>query len=126
MRFAFELLRDICGLLGAGLSAVAFFRLESRKKEASALNPEITRNSRLRKYLERSKQALITRRVLAPNEADWAFTAWGLVLIALSFAVSIGLTLTEPDVSKPPPLANAATIAPSSQPDHAGTRQVAK
>jgi hypothetical protein len=117
MRFVFELLRDVSGLFGAALSAVAFFRFEGRKKEAAALDPEITRDPDLKKELERSQQTVIRLRVLSPNEVDWAFTAWGLVLIALSFAISIGLTLTEPDVSVSKPLPPAtATGAPA--PEH--------
>jgi hypothetical protein len=96
MRLVFELSRDVCGLIGAGLSASAFFRFEGRKAEAASITEEMTDDPDLKAELTKARETLLKVRVLAPNELDLAFTAWGLVLIAISFLISIALTLTEP------------------------------
>lgn len=116
IRFAFELLRDFSGLVGAALTAAAFFRFEGRKAEAAALDPSVTTDPELRKEVERSRQTLLKVRVLAPSEADSAFTAWGFVLIAFSFLVSIGLTLTEVRSAESAHKAVPAISAPATAP----------
>ena len=99
MRLAFELLRDILGLIGAVLSAFAFFRLERRKAEAASADPETAADPDLKAEMTAARGTLLTLRVLAPNEGDTRLTVAGLFLIALSFLISIALTLAAPSPS---------------------------
>lgn len=99
MRFALELLRDISGLIGAVLSAAAFFRLEGRKTEAASVNPETANDQALQEELKGARATLVEHRVLAPNSLDLRLTVFGLLLIAVSFLVSIALTATEPSAT---------------------------
>jgi len=102
LRFTFELLRDVLGLLGAILSASAFFRLERRKAEAAGANPDAADDVDLKTEMVRARNTLVARRVLAPNEVDLRLTFWGLTLIAISFLISIGLTITAPSRAEAP------------------------
>ena len=106
MRFALELLRDVLGLVGAIVSAFAFFRLEGRKAEAASVRPDTAGDADLAAEMQQARTTLVERRVLAPNRLDLHLTVLGLALIALSFLISIGLTLTAEHTAPPP--ANAA------------------
>ena len=102
MRFALELLRDVLGLVGAIVSAFAFFRLEARKAEAASVRPDAAGDADLAAEMQRARTTLVERRVLAPNARDLHLTVFGLALIALSFLISIGLTLTAEHAAAPP------------------------
>jgi hypothetical protein len=93
-KFWLELLRDLLGLLGAVLTAWAFFRFEHRKRQAEAPRIVQVGDPDLRKEMETSGLVL-DRRVLGPDDVDARLTFWGLVLISASFFVSIGLTIGE-------------------------------
>jgi len=110
-RLVFEFLRDLSGLIGACLSATAFFRFEWRKAEAASINEEITDDPELKAEMVKSRETLVRVRVLAPNELDMAYTAWGLVLIAISFLISMGLTVVEPSLSEKAPSPPAGNIS---------------
>ena len=99
MRFVLELLRDFSGLIGAGLSAAAFFRLEGRKTEAASVNPEAANDKALQEEMREARATLVEHRVLAPNPLDLRLTVLGLLLIAVSFLISIALTVTEPSAT---------------------------
>ena len=94
VRFIAELARDGFGLLGAGISTLAFFRFERRKKEAYVTQGDVTPDPDLKRELLLAQRNL-SKRVLRPNDLDIWWTAIGLLLIAMSFLISIGLTIAE-------------------------------
>jgi hypothetical protein len=92
-KLGLELARDISGLIGAALTAAAFFNLERRKREAEKPKVVHTGDADLRKLLDHAGLHL-DRKIIEPNDIDAQFTWCGLALISVSFAISIGLTLT--------------------------------
>jgi hypothetical protein len=94
VKFGSEICRDLFGLFGAILTALAFFRLEMRKKEAQiprivdAPQPDLNR-------VMQAVAAQLDRRVLEPNDIDAQLTFWGLMLISASFLISIALTIAQ-------------------------------
>jgi hypothetical protein len=93
MRLFLEILRDCLGLVGSLLTARAFFRLEKRKNQATLAKEAPAVDIDLQREFEQAGRAL-DNVVLAPNEIDSRLTAWGLVLISLSFGISIIITLS--------------------------------
>ena len=91
VKFWLEISRDLLGLMGAGLTAYAFFRLEGRKIEARLPKEVKIEDPDLARFLQDVSKTL-EGEVLGPNEIDATLTFWKFVLIALSFLVSIGLT----------------------------------
>jgi hypothetical protein len=87
-----ELARDISGLIGAALTAAAFFNLERRKREAERPKVVHTADEDMRRLLDNAGLQL-DRKVLDPNDIDAQFTWCGLALISVSFAISIGITI---------------------------------
>lgn len=93
-KLCLELLRDVLGLSGAVLTAWAFFRLERRKKEATVAQRARISDPDLQKMFAEAGNTLVGE-VLAANEIDARLTARGLVLISVSFLISILLTLLD-------------------------------
>jgi hypothetical protein len=93
-KFWLEIIRDIFGLAGAALTAWAFFRLEKRKHAAEVTTNAPAGNPAIKQALIEVGHELYGL-VLRPNDIDAQLTAWGLVLISISFFISISLTIAE-------------------------------
>lgn len=81
-------LKDFLGLIGTGLIAIPFFRLEKNKRDAKKLSQPPTTDAQLaedfRQAGEDTKQAMDQ-----PSAPDYLATLWGLGLLGLSFLISI-------------------------------------
>jgi hypothetical protein len=93
IKFELEIMRDLLGLSGAILTALAFFRLERRKREAETLKIAIAPQPRFSRRLQIASRILEEKGVLGSNDIDAQLTFWGLILISWSFLISIALTI---------------------------------
>lgn len=94
LRTSLELGKDIAGLIGSGFVLVPFFTQESDKVLAETLAAAQTSDEDLGKAFRKASQKQRTR-LLRPDPLGVRWTVGGFLLIALSFLVSIVLTLAE-------------------------------
>jgi len=83
-------IKDIVGLVGTVLIAVPFFRLEMAKRTAARLGRAPTRNPRLLGHFQTAERNTRTQ-MEQPSAPDFQATLWGLLLVGLSFAISLVL-----------------------------------
>jgi hypothetical protein len=82
--------KDVFGLLGTGLTAVPFFRVEYAKRRAARLARPPVRDSRLRGHF-RAAERYEREEMSHPSAPDYRLTVVGLLLLGLSFVISLVL-----------------------------------
>ena len=82
--------KDVLGLIGTVLIAWPFFRQESTKRLADRLNEPPTRNKTLLDVFARTREHALSE-INQPNWIDLWLVRIGLVLVGVSFVISIAL-----------------------------------
>jgi hypothetical protein len=82
--------KDVLGIAGTVLIALPFFRLERAKRHNTALGNPPTRNPILLGRFNTAKKD--AKDVMdEPSGPDFLATLWGLLLVGLSFVISLVL-----------------------------------
>jgi len=80
--------KDVLGLAGTVLIALPFFSLERAKRHTARLADPPTRNPKLRSRFDTAEKD--ARNAMdEPSEPDFQMTLWGLLMVGLSFALSL-------------------------------------
>ena len=82
--------KDVLGIVGAVLTALPFFSLERAKRHAARLGNPPTRNPILRSRFNTAEKDA-KNAMDEPSRPNFQATLWGLLLIGLSFVISLVL-----------------------------------
>jgi hypothetical protein len=80
--------KDVLGIVGSVLIALPFFSLERAKRHAAELGHPPTRNPNLLSRFNTAKKDA-KEAMDEPSGPDFRATLWGLLLVGLSFVISL-------------------------------------